>query len=78
MPRGRLLRPELAKLNLYEEEVPVEGARATRTYQYARWLDGATHLWITRQKRAGRGARSSGLRFDVLEGLGGPGDPRAM
>jgi hypothetical protein len=65
-PRGRLLEPGMA-LRLYEEEVPREGARVTRAYQYARWLDGSSHLWIGRRKRPGRGEGSSGLRFDYLE-----------
>jgi hypothetical protein len=51
---------------LYEEEVPREGVRVTRVYQYTRWCDGSSHLWIGRRKRIGRGEGSSGLRFDVL------------
>ncbi|MDR4473119.1 MAG: hypothetical protein MRJ92_10920 [Nitrospira sp.] len=39
-PKGRLLEPD-RELLLYEEEVPREGARVTRTYQYARWIDGS-------------------------------------
>jgi hypothetical protein len=65
-PKGRLLEPE-RELLLFEEEVPREGARVTRTYQYARWIDGSTHLWIGRRKSPGRGEESSGLQFDVVE-----------
>ena len=65
-PQGRLLEPN-RELLLYEEEVPREGARVTRTYQYARWIDGSTHLWIGRRKGPGRGEGSSGLEFDVAE-----------
>ncbi|WHZ20936.1 MAG: hypothetical protein OJF47_000048 [Nitrospira sp.] len=65
-PKGRLLEPN-RELLLYEEEVPREGARVTRTYQYARWIDGSTHLWIGRRKSPGRGEESSGLEFDVAE-----------
>ena len=52
-------------LDLYEEEVPREGATVTRTYQLARWIDGSTHLWVGRGKQIGRGEASSGLRFDL-------------
>jgi len=69
LPKGRLLEPG-RELLLYEEEVPREGARVTRTYQYARWIDGTTHLWIGRRKHPGRGEESSGLQFDVAEKKG--------
>jgi hypothetical protein len=64
---GRLLTPEPGKpLELFEEEVPREGVRVSRNYQYTRWFDGSTHLWIGRRKQVGRGEGSSGLRFDGL------------
>jgi len=66
LPKGRLLEPN-RDLLLYEEEVPREGARVTRTYQYARWIDGSTHLWIGRRKGPDRGEGSSGLQFDLAE-----------
>jgi hypothetical protein len=65
-PQGRILKPG-EDLLLCEEEVPREGARVTRAYQYARWTNGSTHLWIGRRKRPGRGEASSGLRFDSVE-----------
>ncbi len=65
-PQGRILHPG-HPLVLHDEEVPREGARVTRAYQYARWIDGSTHLWVGRRKEAGRGEGSSGLRFDVLD-----------
>ena len=65
-PKGRLLEPN-RELLLFDEEVPREGARVTRTYQYARWIDGSTHLWIGRRKGPDRGEGSSGLQFDVAE-----------
>jgi hypothetical protein len=72
IPRGRILEPDRTPaganpFRIHEEEVPRAGARVTREYQYARWIDGSTHLWVGRRKRAGRGEGSSGLRFDVLE-----------
>jgi hypothetical protein len=57
-----------AGLALFEEEIPREGARVTRTFQMARSSDGSTHLWIGRRKHVGRGEGSSGLRFDRAEG----------
>jgi hypothetical protein len=65
---GRVLEPG-APLSLFEEEVPRAGARVTRAWQYARWTDGTTHLWIARRKGPGRGEGWSGLRFDVVEPL---------
>ncbi|MCX5065998.1 hypothetical protein OOJ91_08890 [Micromonospora lupini] len=68
-PRGRLLAPMVKdpSLRLREEEVPREGARATRAYQLARWIDGTTLLWLGRRKSVGRGEGSSGLRFDTAD-----------
>jgi hypothetical protein len=51
---------------MYEEEIPREGIRVTRDYQYTRWVDGSTHLWIGRRKSVGRGEGSSGLKYDSL------------
>ena len=65
-PLGRILEPG-TELRLFDEEVPREGARVQRSFQYARWIDGSTHLWIGRSKRPGRGEGSSGLRFDYLD-----------
>lgn len=65
-PQGVILEPG-QELLLQNEEVPREGARVTRSYQYARWIDGSTHLWIGRRKQPGRGEGSSGLRFDVAD-----------
>jgi hypothetical protein len=62
--RGRVLEPG-RDLLLHDEEVPREGARVSRAYQYARWIDGSTHLWVGRRKQPGRGEGSSGLQFDV-------------
>lgn len=52
---------------LHEEEVPSEGARVTRSFQYARWVDGTQHLWVGREKRTGNGEGASGLRFDLAK-----------
>jgi hypothetical protein len=68
-PLGRLLEPG-RPLRLFEEEVTRVGARITRSRQYVRWTDGSSHLWIGRQKGAGRGEGASGLRYDAVEGSG--------
>jgi hypothetical protein len=65
---GRLLEPDTS-LSLFEEEVSRSGERVVRGYQYVRWTDGGTHLWIGRRKQPGRGEGASGLRFDSLIGL---------
>ena len=64
--QGRILNPDVNRLGIFEEEVPREGVRVTRSYQATRWHDGSTHLWVGRRKRVGRGEGSSGLRFDTL------------
>lgn len=73
-PRGLLLRtdPRLpptdeAPLRIEEEEVPREGAVVERAFQFARWFDGRSLLWLGRRKRPGRGEGASGLRFDVSD-----------
>lgn len=63
---GRILEAG-QELSLFEEEVPREGLRVTRSYQFTRWLDGSSHLWLGRRKMVGRGEGSSGLRFDSLD-----------
>ncbi len=63
--QGRILEPG-KPLSLFDEEVPRAGVRVTRSYQFTRWTDGSSHLWIGRTKGVGRGEGSSGLRFDSL------------
>ena len=64
---GRILNPNHDGLAIFEEEIPREGIRVSRSYQLARWQDGSTHLWIGRRKQIGRGEGSSGLKFDSLK-----------
>jgi len=61
-PAGRILQ---GILQVREEEVPHAGVEVSRVVRRSRWIDGSTHLWIARRKRAGTGEGSSGLRFDV-------------
>jgi hypothetical protein len=63
---GRILESG-QELSLFEEEVPREGVRVTRSYQFTRWIDGSSHLWVGRRKDVGSGEGSSGLRFDSLD-----------
>lgn len=58
MPKDNVLR---------SEEVPRWGVVVSSAFQYGRTADGRGVLWMGRRKRAGRGKRSSGLRFDVAE-----------
>lgn len=58
---------------LFGEEVPREGVRISRAYQYTRWTNGQTYLWVGRRNEAGRGEGSSGLVFDQLV-IPEPGD----
>jgi hypothetical protein len=46
------------------EEVPRDGLRLTRIVSRSRWLDGTTHLWVSRRRVLGAGEAQSGLRFD--------------
>jgi len=64
---GRILESG-QEFSLFEEEVPREGVRVTRNYQFTRWIDGSSHLWLGRRKGVGRGEGSSGARFDSLDG----------
>jgi hypothetical protein len=65
-PQGMLLDPR-RPCWLYEEEVPRSGVRIERRWQFARWHDGSFHVWLQRRKLAGKGERSSGIRWDMLE-----------
>lgn len=65
-PKGTLLTPN-RPLRVREEEVPAGGITVERRWQFARWHDGTTHLWLQHRKRPGRGERSSGIRWDFLD-----------
>jgi hypothetical protein len=65
--RGVLLNPPGPGLALFDEEVPREGARITRSAQHVRWFGGSAVLWIGLRNMVGKGEGSSGLRFDIAE-----------
>ena len=70
-PTGRVLSPtNLDDPHVYrvrEEEVTRSGTRILRASRRSRWVDGSTHVWTARRRRAGMGEGSSGLRYDVAE-----------
>jgi hypothetical protein len=65
-PRGVILQGPAPSF-VAEEEVPRAGRIVRRSFQRARWIDGATFLWIGRESSVGRGEGSSGLAFDQIE-----------
>ena len=66
-PWGRILDPESKDLSLFEEEVPRSGIRVVRQFQYTRWVNGSTILWLTRRKGPGRGQGRAGLYYDQVK-----------
>src|SRR5262249_30662318 len=64
-PQGRIMSTS-GPLLLFDEEVPRSGARVSAAYQYARWIDGSTHVWRGRRKDTGQGEGASGLRYDIV------------
>ncbi|MEU5689950.1 hypothetical protein DEJ48_38920 [Streptomyces venezuelae] len=69
-PRAQVLRnPGGTPLRVAEQEISATGAVVNRSWQRARWTDGSVHLWVGKRRSAGQGARTSGLRYDVVEEL---------
>jgi hypothetical protein len=66
-PAGRLL---VSPQPVWEEEIPRTGITVSRVVVRSRWLDGSTHLWISRRTTTGSGEASSGLAFDQAEPAG--------
>jgi hypothetical protein len=61
-----IISKELKDSGIFDEEVPREGLYVYRQFQFARWHDGSSYLWISRRKTVGKGEGSSGLSFDIL------------
>ncbi len=57
---------------VHEEEVPRTGIRVRKAFRRCRWHGGRTSVWAGIDKRAGRGERSSGLRFDQIQAKRNP------
>ena len=68
-PVGRILQPRggAEPYRVREEEVSRAGVRVRRVTCRSRWTDGSTWIWVMRQRAAGAGEGSSGLRFDRAE-----------
>jgi hypothetical protein len=58
---------ELKESGIFDEELPREGIFVYRQFQFARWCDGSSYLWISRRKRIGRGEGASNLKFDSID-----------
>ncbi len=69
--RGRVLDPSNLdggeRYRINEEEVSRSGTRILRAAHRTRWIDGTTHVWISRRRRAGMGEAASDLRYDLAE-----------
>jgi hypothetical protein len=63
--RSEVLEPN-RPLTIREEEIPRGGVTVDRRWQLARWHDGSLVTWQQRQKRQGRGERTSGLEYDRI------------
>lgn len=70
-PVGRVLNPtglaDSGRYLVHEEEVPRTGTRVLRGSHRTRWVDGSTHLWTARRRRAGHGEAASGLAYDIAD-----------
>jgi hypothetical protein len=62
---GKILRPAgRSPYQIVDEEIPRTGITIQRAVYRTRWIDGSTHIWIARRRRAGSGEAQSGLAFD--------------
>jgi hypothetical protein len=65
---GRILsptdQPGPTPYHIVAEEVPRDGLTVSRTVSRSRWLDGTSHVWVSRRRVLGAGEAQSGLRFD--------------
>jgi hypothetical protein len=64
--RSRLLKSAGSSHRINEEAVTRAALKVLLTVQRTRWIDGSTHLWISRKTGPGQGEGSSGLRFDHI------------
>ncbi len=54
----------LTTYDIEEEELPRSGLRVERVVYRTRWIDGSTHLWVQRRRKAGAGESQANLKFD--------------
>ncbi|QHT69139.1 hypothetical protein GXP67_22090 [Rhodocytophaga rosea] len=69
-PRTDILRSvtdEKRHYDIQEEEIPTTGITVKQAWRRARWFDGRTITWLSREKSIGRHLQSSGLQFDQAE-----------
>lgn len=64
--QGVILTEKSAPYYLDEVEIPKAGIIVRRSFQRVRWLNGATYLWVGRDKEVGKGEGWSNLRFDQV------------
>jgi hypothetical protein len=71
-PVGRVLAPTnvTSRYRVRDEEVERSGTRVLRAARRPRWIDGSTHVWISRRQRRGAGEGVSGLKYDVAVPVG--------
>jgi hypothetical protein len=65
---GKILNPDgrssTTPYQIVEEEIPRTGVTIQRAAFRTRWIDGSTHVWMSRRRLAGSGEAQSGLAFD--------------
>lgn len=65
-PFGNLLKEKAAPYFINEEEIGRSGVIVQRAWQYARWYNGKTFLWLGRYKQNGSGEVYGNLEFDQV------------
>jgi hypothetical protein len=65
-PMGALLTEKSAPYFIEEKTLDSSGLLVSRTPQLARYINGASCLWIGRKKEAGKGLGWSNLKFDQI------------
>jgi hypothetical protein len=63
---GVLLKEKSAPYFIDEKILDSSGLLVSRTPQLARYINGASCLWIGRKKEAGKGLGWSNLKFDQI------------
>ncbi|HTE34522.1 MAG TPA: hypothetical protein VK666_29290, partial [Chryseolinea sp.] len=72
VPMGVLLKEKSAPYFIEEKMLDSSGLLVTRTPQLARYINGASCLWIGRKKEAGKGLGWSNLKFDQIVPVNSP------
>jgi hypothetical protein len=64
---GEALNAGVPALMLFDEEIPREGVRVSKSRRMTRWSDGSSWVWTALRREVGRGEGSSGLTYDRLQ-----------